>query len=169
MNVYRCRICGDPYLGSARPSHCPFCGAHAKHIVPAADYQPVPVGDLSKKSRENLERALELEVGNSTFYRGAAQVADDEEGLALFSALAKVEAEHASILCKILGIPKPEELFEPGECSPSHKENLAESHKREGRAVKLYSRFLDEAIEERVKLVLGAFIEIESDHLGMSE
>ncbi|WP_432821950.1 ferritin family protein [Trichloromonas sp.] len=169
MNVYRCRICGDPYLGAERPSHCPFCGAHARHIVPAADYRPVPVGDLSKKSRENLERALELEVGNSTFYRGAAQVADNEEGQALFSALAKVEAEHASVLCKILGVPKPEELFEPGECSPSHKENLAESHKREGRAVQLYTRFLDEATEERVKLVLGAFIEIESDHLGLSE
>jgi len=169
MNVYRCRICGDPYLGQERPTHCPFCGAHAEHIVLAADYQPVPVGDLSKKSRENLERALELEVSNSTFYRGAAQVADNEEGQAMFSALAKIEAEHASVLCKILGIPKPEELFEPGECSPSHKENLAESHKREGRAVQLYTRFLEETTEARVKQVLSAFIEIESDHLGLSD
>jgi rubrerythrin len=169
MNVYRCRICGDPYVGSDRPSHCPFCGAHAKYIVLAADYRPVPVGDLSRKSRENLERALQLEVSNSTFYRGAAQVADNEEGLAMFSALAKVEAEHASVFCKILGIPKPEELFEPGECSPSHKENLAESHAREGRAVQLYTRFLEEAVEERVKQVLNAFIEIESDHLSMSD
>ncbi|MEJ2201410.1 MAG: ferritin family protein [Desulfuromonadaceae bacterium] len=169
MNVYRCRICGDPCLGSQPPSHCPFCGAHAKHIVLAADYRPEPVGDLSKKSRDNLERALQLEVGNSTFYRGAAQMADSAEGQAMFSALAKVEAEHASVLCKILGVPKPEELFEPGECSPSHKENLAESHKREGRAVQLYTRFLGEATEERVKQVLSAFVEIESDHLILSE
>ncbi len=169
MNVYRCRVCGDPYLGSEAPTHCPFCGAHRRHIVAAADYSPVPLGELSKKSRENMERALELEVGNSAFYRGAAQVADTEEGRALFSALAKVEAEHASIICKILGACKPEELYEPGECSPSHKENLAESHKREARAVKLYTKFLEEAAEQRVKQVMEAFIEIESDHLGMSE
>jgi hypothetical protein len=35
--------------------------------------------------------------------------------------------------------------------------------------VQLYTRFLEEAVEERVKQVLDAFIEIESDHLSMSE
>lgn len=169
MNVYRCRICEEPCLGSTQPSHCPFCGAHAEQFVLAAEYQPVPVGELSKKSRENLERALELEVGNSRFYRGAAQVADLEAGRSLFSALAKVEAEHGAILCRMLGIAKPEELYEPGECSPSHKENLTESHKRETRAIQLYKRFFEESNEERVKQVLGAFVEIETDHLGMTE
>lgn len=169
MNVFRCRICGNPYLGSERPTHCPFCGALAEHIVAAAEYQPVPVGELSKKSRENLERALELEIDNSAFYRGAAQLADQEEAQALFCALARIEVEHASILCNILEIPKPEELFEPGECSPSHKENLLETRKRETRAMQLYARFLEDAVEERVKQVLSAFIRAESDHLGLSE
>jgi rubrerythrin len=169
MNVYRCRICGNPYLGSEKPSHCPSCGAHKKHIVLAAEYEPAAVGQLSTKSRENLERILEMELGNSTFYRGASKIADSKEGEALFTALSNAKAEQASVICKILETPTPEELYETGECSPSHKENLAEFHKREERAVRLYSRFLEEATEERVKQVLEAFIEIESDRLSFSE
>ncbi len=169
MNVYRCQICGDPYLGAERPSHCPFCGALRHYIVPAAEYRRPAVGELSKKTRENLQRSLELEVGNSCFYRGAAKVADTEEGKALFSALSKIEAEHASVICKILGVPKPEELYETGDCSPSHKENLVESHKREDRAVHLYRQFLEDAVEERVRQVLTALIEIESDHLSFTD
>lgn len=168
MNIYRCRICSDPYLGSARPTQCPLCGAHQRHLVPAGEYRSTPVGVLSKKSRENLSRVLELEVDNSTFFRGASKVADTEEGKALFTALAQVEAEHAAIICGLLEEDKPEELFETGECSPCHGENLAESHKRQTRAVQLYRRFIEEAKEERVREVLEAFIEIETDHQGLS-
>lgn len=169
MNVYRCLICGDPYLGATKPSNCPFCGAHQKDLVEASKYAPEVLGELTDSSRENLKRALQLEIENSAFYRGASTVADSPEGMALFSVLAKIEAEHASVICKILGVPKPEELHETGECSPSHKGNLAESHKREERAVRLYQRFLDEAKEGRVIQVLQALIEIESDHLTLSE
>jgi rubrerythrin/rubredoxin len=167
MNIYRCRVCGDPYLGSEPPTHCPFCGAHQKHLVPAAGYQPTAVGELTGSSRENLQRVLELEVENCCFYRGAAQVADNEEGRSLFVALARVEAEHASIVCEILGVPQPEGLFDTGASSPAHKANLAEAHQREERAVQLYCKFLQEATEERVRQVLEAFIEIESDHLQL--
>lgn len=168
MNVYRCRICGDPYLGEVVPSRCPFCGAHPRYLLPAAEYRPAGEVSLAKKSRENLEKALELEIGNSCFYRGAAKVADDEEGRALFSALSKAEAEHAGIVCKLLGRAKPDELYETGDCSPVHHENLEESHRRETRAVHLYRQFLEEAEEGRVREVLEALIEIESDHMSFS-
>lgn len=169
MNVYRCRICGEPCLDEDRPGRCPFCGAHPRHIVPAAEYEPPVVGELAKKCRENLEKILGLEVSSSAFYRGASKVADSEEGKALFAALARVEAKHASVVCGILGVAKPDELYETGDCSPSHKENLAESRKRETRAVHLYRQFLEEAEEERVREVLEALIAIESDHLGLPE
>lgn len=169
MNVYRCLICGHSYLGDAKPTHCPFCGARQRHLVAAEEYRIVAVGELSEKSRENLARALDLEVENSTFYLEASKVADTAKGEALFRALARVEAEHVAILARILGVLKPEELFEPGECSPSHKQNLAESQQREERMVNLYRRFLEEEVEDRVKQVLEAFIEIEADHLSLSE
>lgn len=168
MDIYRCRICSDPYLGSARPTQCPLCGARQRHLVPDTEYRSTPVGVLSKKSRENLNRVLELEVDNSTFYRGASKVADTEEGKALFTALARVEAEHASLISGLLEVDKPEELFETGECSPCHGENLAESRKRQARAVELYRRSIEEAKEERVREVLEAFIEIETDRQGLS-
>jgi len=168
MNIYRCRICGDSCLGEVVPSRCPFCGAHPRFFVRALDYQPPHVVSLSKKTRENLQRALELEVGNSRFYRGASKVADDPEGHALFAALAKIEAEHAGIMCRLLGTAKPDELFETGDCSPVHHENLEESHRRETRAVHLYRQFLEEVDEGRVREVLEALIEVESDHIGLS-
>ncbi len=168
MNVYRCRICGDAFIGSEKPTHCPFCGAHQKYTTAAAQFEPLGVGELSKKSRENLQRALDMQAGNSAFYRGASKVADTPEGKALFSALARIEAEHAEVVREILDVSGPEELYEIGACSPSHKENLAECRKREERAVHLYRKFLDEASEERVRQVLEALIEVESDHLGLS-
>ncbi len=168
MNLYRCRICGESYIGSVCPSHCPFCGAPGKHLVSAEEYRQVPLGEISRKSRENLERALDLAVGNATFYRGAAQVADCERGRALFSALSRIESAHAVLFCQVLGIPLPEELSAPGECSPSHKENLAEAQKREARAVQLYTRFIEDAGEERVKQLLTALVEIETGHLGLA-
>lgn len=169
MNIYRCLICGTPFLAGAKPTHCPFCGVRQRHLVPAEEYKIVAIGELSEKSRENLQRVLELEVENSTFYLGASKVADTVAGDALLRALARLEAEHVSIVARILDIPRPEELFEPGESSPSHKQNLAESRKREERMVHLYRRFLEEAVEDRVKQVLEAFIEIETEHLALSE
>ena len=169
MNVYRCRICGDPYLGEVVPSRCPFCGAHPRYMVPASEFQPQDDISLSKKTRENLEKALALEIDNSRFYRAASKVADDETGRALFSALTKAEAEHAGIMCRLLGVSKPEELYEIGDCSPVHRENLEESHRRETRAVHLYRQFLEDAEEGRVREVLEALIEIEADHMGFSE
>ena len=38
LNLFRCRICGDPYLGSEPPSFFPFCGAPQKYMAPAEEY-----------------------------------------------------------------------------------------------------------------------------------
>ncbi len=167
MTVFRCRICGTPYLGSERPTHCPACGAHQKYLVDGADYQPPAIIELTQKSRENLERALAMETGNSNFYRGVFKIADNEKDKAQFQALARIEAEHALIIARILGIPRPEEIAETGDCSPSLKENLKELHRREERAMHLYRRFLEEAKEERVREVLEALIESETDHFRL--
>ncbi|MCP3177218.1 MAG: ferritin family protein [Desulfuromonadales bacterium] len=168
MDVFRCRICTEPCLESVRPMHCPFCGARQEYIVPAEAYEPNAIAELSDKSRESLQKALAQQVDNSQFYRGASKVADDEEGAALFAAMAAQEARHAEIVCRILGLPAPEELRDTGSCSPSHKENRIEAGKRQTRLSKIYSKFLEDASEEGVREVLKAFIEIENDHLGLA-
>ena len=168
MEIYLCRVCGNALLGAEKPSRCPFCGARRERIQPASAYDPAALGELTEKSRENLGRALEREVSAGAFYRGASKVADTVPGQALFSSLSRTAAEHAAVLCRVLGLPVPEEAYETGDCSPSHKENLSEAGKREERALHLYRKYLDEATEERVKEVLEAFIEVESDHLGLT-
>jgi rubredoxin len=38
VKVYRCRICGDPYLGTEPPTQCPFCGASQEFLIDAKDW-----------------------------------------------------------------------------------------------------------------------------------
>jgi rubrerythrin len=170
MKLFRCRICGDPYLGAAPPSFCPFCGASEKYMVPAEDYvDKNDVPNLSERSRANLEKALQLEVGNAAFYMCASNCAPDLTSQAMFKALAKAESEHASLICKILKVKKPEIKPDETACRKDPKANYAESHEREKRAVAFYKASADEATEDRVKEVFTALTEIESYHIALSE
>ena len=169
IKVFRCRICGDPYIGSEAPTQCPFCGAKQKLFVEAQDWNPdefnVKLSDLSKK---NLESALQLELDNAAFYdcaKNAAQKAGDEYGIAKFKALMKVEREHASAISKFLKISRPE--LEKKTCDANTKSNSQEGYEREDRAIKAYAKFKDEATEPRLKEFFGALVEIETDHLDL--
>ncbi len=170
MNLYRCRICGDPYLGTAPPTNCPFCGAPQKYIVPATEYvDRNDVPDMSGRSRANLEKALGLEVANAGFYLCASACSPDPVAAAMFKALAKIEAEHASTVCKLLKVPKPEIKPDDKACLKDPKKNFAAAHERETRAVAFYGQSAREAVEERVKEVFTALTEIETDHIHISE
>ncbi len=167
VKVFRCRICGDPYIGESPPTHCPFCGAQAQYIIDAHAWDSDEFDvDLSEISRQNLEAALDLEMRNAAFYacaRDEAAAAGDEYMLAKFKCLMKVEAEHASAICKLLKIDKPE--LSPGACSADGLENSHEGYEREDRAIQAYARFRDEAPEPRMKEFFGVLVEIEADHL----
>ena len=169
VRVFRCRICRDPYIGESPPTHCPFCGAQAQYIVDAHDWASSEFdGELSEVSHKNLEAALDLEMGNAAFYvcaRDKAAAAGDEYMLAKFKCLMKVEAEHASAICKLLKIDKPE--LAAGTCSADATENSCEGYEREDRAIQAYARFRDEATEPRMQEFFGALVEIETDHLDL--
>jgi rubrerythrin len=169
MKVFRCRICGDPYLGEDIPTNCPFCGAPAKYIALASYWEEPIVTDLSEKSRENLMTALGLEVDNIRFYKCAAQMTDNREGRQMFRALAKIESEHASLLSNILLIEKPTVTLDKIACYPSYQENLKDAEVREERAVKEYAKFFQEAKEPRIKEIFQALVQIESDHLKLAQ
>ena len=96
--LWRCEICGDPYIGDAAPANCPFCGAKQKFMKEFADAQVNFDVELSEKDRANAERALQVEVSNATFYFCAAEKVEELEGKKLFKILGKVEAEHALAL-----------------------------------------------------------------------
>ena len=168
VKVFRCRICGEGYIGDSAPTHCPFCGAHEEYIV-SADEWSWPIVELSEVSRKNLVAALDLEVSNSEFYFCAARKASNEADQVMFKRLAKVEREHADTIVKLLKSGGHEIQKDKEMCSDENADNLRESNERETRAIEHYGRFLSEASEERVREVFSAIIEIEKDHLSLSE
>lgn len=167
VKLWRCEICGDPYIGETPPDNCPFCGAHKKYIKEAKKAEVNFDVQLNEKDLANARHALDVEVSNSTFYFCASDKTDDKEGKLLFKALGKVEAEHASIWKKILkldSIPKGNDS-----CHTKNKENLEDSHSRETRAIDFYSKAFKESADQRIKQIFGALIEVETDHLHLSE
>jgi len=169
VKVFRCRICGDPYIGTGAPTHCPFCGAQQQYFVEAADWRSDEFNvTLSDQARQDLQAALQLELDNAAFYdcaKTAARKADDEYSFAKFKALMKVEYEHASAIVKFLITPLPE--LKKLVCSADSTANTREGWERENRAIKAYAKFRDEVIESRLKEFFGALVEIETDHLDL--
>ncbi|MBN2101284.1 MAG: ferritin [Candidatus Aenigmarchaeota archaeon] len=167
VNLWRCEICGDPYIGDESPANCPFCGAKRKFIKEFKDANASFDVELNDKDRANAEHALEVEIGNSAFYFCAAEKVKEAEGQKLFKALGKVEAEHAAIWKKILkldSIPKGTD-----KCSVEYKEDLKDSHAREARAINFYKKAASESSNPRIKQIFNALVEVETDHLKLSE
>lgn len=169
VKVFRCRICGDPYIGVEAPTRCPFCGAPQQYFIEANDWNPDEFNiTLSDLSRKNLEAALKLELDNAAFYDCAKNAADgvgDHYNFAKFKALMKVEREHASAISKFLKISSPE--LEKQACNANSQANTKEGWERENRAIKAYSKFRDAATEPRLQEFFGALVEIETDHLDL--
>lgn len=176
MNVYRCIICGDPYLGKEKPTNCPSCGVLPEYIALAKDWNEKGVDNLSDVSRKNLEKALEFELKNNTFYTACSRRTRNLEAKAMFWALSKIAAEHAKIVNKILkkAAPRYVEDSEGGLTDDekplsSYEENIKEAQRREESAVRFYNQAASEAREERVKEIFEALAKVESDHINLSK
>jgi len=167
VKLWRCEICGDPYIGEEPPSNCPFCGAYRRYIKETEVAKVNFDVDLGERDKANAERALQVEVSNSAFYFCAAEKTDDAEGKLLFKALGKVEKEHASVWKKILKLAAIPKGSEP--CHTKNVENLEESHARETRAINFYREAAKASENERVREIFDAFVEVETDHLHLSE
>ncbi len=167
VKLWRCEICGDPYIGETPPNNCPFCGAHQQYIKEAKDVVANFDVNLTEKDRANVEHALQVEVSNTTFYYCASEKTDDPEGKLLFKALGKIEKEHASIWRRVLKLDKTPDGNE--QCHVKNRENLQDSHNREERAIKFYGEAAAESDDPRIKEIFAALVEIETDHLHLSE
>ncbi len=167
VKLWRCEICGDPYVGKKAPANCPFCGAYKKYIKKIEKAQVNFNVKLNEKDKSNVEKALQVELSNTAFYDCASKKTDNEEGKQLFKALKKVEEEHAEIWKKILKLGKLNEV--KAVCNPSNEKNLQESHNRETSAITFYKQAALEAENQKVKEIFIALIEVEEDHLKLSE
>jgi rubrerythrin len=168
MKVYRCRICGEPYVGRKKPPNCSFCGALEKHLMLARNWKEDMISTLTDVSEKNLKTALQFEIDKSGFYRCAARVAVDEEVKAMFSAFSRIEAGHASTVRRMLGLPRSSRFEHEGRCYPTDAQNMQEALRKEELAVSLYEEAAKQASEKRVREVLLALTEVERDHVGMT-
>ncbi|MBT7903649.1 ferritin [Candidatus Woesearchaeota archaeon] len=169
IKLFRCKICGDSYIGEEVPSRCPFCGAVHGFMIEAKDYDETFDVELSSKDRANVEKSLEIELSNAAFYACAAEKANDSEARQLFKILKKVESEHASIWRKILKLSKEDLKKVEETCQVSTQDCLQESHEREDRAIKFYAECAKESDNPRLRQIFGALVQIETDHLQLSE
>ncbi|MBW2997590.1 ferritin-like domain-containing protein [Candidatus Woesearchaeota archaeon] len=169
IRTWVCKICGDPYVGEEKPTQCPFCGADSKYIIHGDKYNEPVVDNLTDISRDNVTAAIKLEVDNSQFYFCASKKASTIELQKRVHALGKVEAEHASLLAKMIKAQKPVIDRNAGECSGDNKAFVQEAHDREQRAIEHYKKFLEQATEPRVKQVFAALVEIETTHIELAD
>lgn len=168
INLYRCKICGEAYVGEVKPSHCPFCGAHTRWLVEAKDYIEPELPELTDTSRKNLEFTYNLEMKASQIYQCIRKKTKDEFILGMFKAISKVELEHAELVGKLIGKdPGCEIPFKEVLCTEDRKDSLGKTKDLETNAIKHYKKFLKEAVEPRVKDIFQALVEVEQDHLDM--
>jgi len=169
MKIYRCRVCGEVYIGEEKPKSCPFCGAHETYFVLAKEWKLLHTKSLSDISRENLKKALDLEINNTNFYKAASGKSKGVYVSSMFKGLSKVEREHASTICKHLKILKPDSTVGFDKAVDSDRANIEEANKRERSAVRFYSEALSQAPEEEIKEFFRALMEIESDHIVLTD
>lgn len=163
--VYRCRVCGEVYIGEAKPKTCPFCGAHDVYFVLVREYKLLHSETLSDVTKENLRKALDLEIDNTNFYKAVSERSKDVYVSSMFKGLSKVEREHASTICKHLEIEKPDSDAGSDKAVDSDQANIEEADRREKRAVKFYGEARNQVPEEELKEFFKALMEIESDHI----
>ncbi len=170
VTVWVCKICGESIISEGQPSRCPFCGVYEKYLVDSKEYDDTSDWnvELNETDRANAEKALRVEVSNSLFYKCSAKKVKEIDGKKLFKILAKVESEHASVWKKILKVDKIK--WEPAEtCEVEYKADLENSHDREERTIKFYGEAATAAENPRVKEIFQAFVQVETDHLHLSE
>ncbi|MCE5203754.1 MAG: hypothetical protein LLG24_06060 [Actinomycetia bacterium] len=170
LKMWRCRVCGETYLGYEPPANCPFCGAHTEFFGPPQDYDAA-VNDvmLTEVERADLETSIELEHANTRFYLGMAERKDNDTLRSAYKRLAKIEAEHCSVFCKLARTPAPTDLLSPGETTGSWASDIEESLARENRATVLYATFASRATSPRLREVWDAVSAVEADHITLDE
>jgi len=170
LRIYRCRICGEVYLGYEAPENCPFCGVTVEFLEAPEKY-PAGVNDiqLTESERTDLETSIELERANTRFYLGMAERKDNDTLRATYKRLARVEAEHCSLFCKLAKVAKPEDIAVPGETTGSWATDIEESLVRENRASTLYALFAERATAPRLVEVWNAASAVEADHITLDE
>ena len=167
MKLFRCSLCANAYLGDSTLSHCPFCSVDGRHLLPATEWQDIVVSELSVQSQGNLEQAMQLEADAAKFYNVAYETASDPLFEAMFSALSRMEYEHAATIARLLDVDVPAPAEAPSFVSAV--EYLAAANKLEKKIARFYKTAAREANEPDIKTLFTAFGEAAREHTNISK
>jgi rubrerythrin len=120
---------------------------------------------LTELERDDLETAIGIERSNARFYAAMASLEHDETLASAYKRLSRVEAEHCSLFCKLLGETKPDDLAIPEGDAGGWCDAITESAAREQRAAEFYAEVVARATNARIIEVFSAVSAIERDHL----
>ena len=165
MKVFRCRVCGEAYLGLMKPPNCPYCTSHVRYMVLAADYVEHEPPPLTPQTKERIAEGLNLEAEQVAFYKAAAGRAQDSKLHAVFRLLARVEAEHVNVLRKLVGSEVVPSLESDSEASDA--ENIKRAVILEEKAAAFFTAAAAEAFEDRAVEVFAALGEADGEHLAL--
>ena len=167
LNIFKCKLCSEVIFAEHKSSTCPLCGAHDDYIVRAQDLEEKnDIENLSVASKKNLEKAMELELGNAKFYKCAMSYAQDAKNKSIFQSLAKIKMEHVFLISKILKKPRSDTNIQDI-CFRLDDENVKNSLEREKIAKEFYMKAYNQSMEPRVKEIFFGLIEVEGDHIEL--
>ena len=151
--------------------YCPFCGAHKRYFCEKREEIYTTDRDkLTLKELEFFDHAAKLEIFNGDFYMEASRRAMKNENKLMFRELANIEYLHAKIHMKLGGIGKKPELKKIDyDRLKNDDEFIKEANTRETHAVSFYDKGIANSEDKTVKEVFKALMEIEKDHILMTE
>ncbi len=163
VNLYVCKICGEPYIGGEAPDDCPFCGAPKNYLKSVEEFKELWKTDLNEEEKKDMQETINLELNATAYYQ---KVSDSQEKYSkqnrLFKQLARTEKEHLEIAAKFLKMEIPELKGE--EPKESIEKDLERTKELEKGAVEKYKQFLENAENENVKNFYVALIHAEQGH-----
>jgi len=163
VNLYVCKICGEPYISGDAPDDCPFCGAPKNYIKSAEEYQELWKTGLTDQEKNDMQETLDLEVNATAYYTDVTNTNKKySKQNRLFKQLARVEQEHAEIATKFLGIELPK--FKGETSKGSFERDLERTKELEQSAITKYQHFLKNATNSNVKNFYTALIHAEQGH-----
>lgn len=168
VNLYVCKICGEPYLGGEAPDDCPFCGAQKNFIKPVDEFKELWKDGLTESEKSDMRETLDLEINATAYYFDVSKKNTKySKANRLFKQLARVEKEHAEIAVKFLGIELPD--IEGETSKGSIEEDLKRTIELEQGAIAKYKGFLKKSTSTNIKNFYIALIHAEEGHKTIAD
>ena len=167
INLFVCKICGEPYLGGSAPDDCPFCGAQKTYFGKAEDYSKIWGVDLNEVERDFLKQTLDLEANATAYYLKIVAIEIKYSKYnRLYKQFARVEKEHAEVAAKFLGVELPEFVGE--DAREGIEADLVRTKELGSTAVELYKGFMGKVSNDKLKQFFHALIHAEQGHLDIA-